>query len=178
MLGRQMKSILTTARTEIREFVESDAPAFHRLGSDPEIVRLTADPGGGFRDADHALEVLRGHTLADYEKHGFGRWAVVLRDQARIVGFCGLKHLDELGEIDLGYRFFPEVWGRGLATETGRAVLVHGFDALGLPEIIALALPENRASIRVMQKLGMRGTGRIDLGGTEAVRYVIRPEDL
>lgn len=178
MLDRDMSIVLQTERTQIREFVESDAPAFYRLGSDPEITRLTHDPGGGFRDLDHAREILLSHPIADYARHGYGRWAVVHRKDRAIVGFCGLKYLDDLDEVDLGYRFLPSHWGQGLATETGRAVLVHGFEKLGLEEIIALALPENVASIRVMEKLGMRPAGAIEYDGAAAVRYVARIADM
>ena len=61
------------------------------------------------------------HPIADYRKHGFGRWGVVLKATGRLIGFAGLKYLDELREVDVGYRLLPEYWGMGLATEAAQA---------------------------------------------------------
>src|SRR5580765_3637236 len=102
MAGRQ---ILETERLLLREFDEGDVAAFYRLGSDPDVIRYTLDPGGGLKDLDHALEVLRTRPMADYQKYGFGRWACVHKAHGEVIGFAGLKFLDDLGEVDLGYRF-------------------------------------------------------------------------
>jgi RimJ/RimL family protein N-acetyltransferase len=169
---------IETPRTILRAFALEDLASFHRLGSDPEIVRHTADPGGSFRDLAHARQALLDHPLADYEKHGFGRLAVVWRESGEVIGFCGLKYLEESGEVDLGYRLLPEYWGLGIATETGRATLEFGFETLQLEEIVAFALPSNPASIRVLEKLGFSEAGRIDDDGRQAWRYRLRRPDL
>jgi ribosomal-protein-alanine N-acetyltransferase len=165
--------ILETARLLLREFDERDAAAFYALGSDPAIIRYTGDPGGGLRSVEHAAEVLRSHPLADYREHGFGRWACVLRGSDAVIGFAGLKRLPELGEVDIGYRFLPPYWGAGLATEAGRAVLAYGFGPLGLRRVIGLAEPENAASVRVLEKLGLRADGSVEYGGKRVARYVV-----
>ena len=72
-----------------------------------------------------------------------------------MIGFAGLKYLRGLDEVDLGYRFLPQYWGEGLATEASVACLAYGFGELGLKCIIGLTLPENRASMRVLEKVGM-----------------------
>lgn len=166
--------MIRTHRTLLRHFTPEDVDAFYRMGSDPAVTRYTADPGGGFRDREHAMEILVAHPIADYAKHGYGRMAVVWQETDAVIGFCGLKYLDEFDEVDLGFRLFPEFWGMGLATETGRAVLAHGFDELELEQVIALVLPANTGSIRVLEKLGLSKTGRIDYDGHDAWRYVIR----
>jgi RimJ/RimL family protein N-acetyltransferase len=176
MAGRQ---ILETERLLLREFDEGDAAAFYALGSDPAIIRYTGDPGGGLSSLEHALEVLRSRPIADYRTHGFGRWACALRDGGEVIGFAGLKYLDDLGEVDIGYRFLPARWGRGLATEAGRAVLDYGFRRLGLERVIGLADPANVASVRVLQKLGLTFVGEQEYHGQNAAWYVIeaRPAD-
>jgi RimJ/RimL family protein N-acetyltransferase len=146
--------IVETERLLLRHFDENDAAAFLVLGSDPAIIRYTGDPSGGLKSIEHALEVLRARTLADYEKYGFGRWACVYKASGEVIGFAGLKYRENLREVDLGYRFLPAYWGQGLATEAGRAVLDYGFAHLAMKRVIGLVEPENIASVRVLEKLG------------------------
>ena len=97
------------------------------------------------------------------EKHfrsrGFGLYAAELRREGRFVGYVGLHaptfeaHFTPC--VEIGWRFASDVWGRGLATESARAVVRHAFDALSLDEIVSFTVRANQRSIRVMQKLGM-----------------------
>jgi RimJ/RimL family protein N-acetyltransferase len=167
------KRILETERLLLREFDEGDAEAFYVLGSDPAIIRYTGELGGGFADIGQARESLRARPLADYRRHGFGRWACVWKADGRVIGFAGLKYLVDLREVDLGYRLLPAYWGRGLATEAGRAVLDHGFTRLGLVRVIGLVEPEHRPSVRVLEKLGFAFAGMVDSHGQSLARYVI-----
>ena len=72
------------------------------------------------------------------------------------VGFCGLKYLDNTSEIEVGYRLAKKFWGKGFATEAARASLHYGFETLGLDRIVAVVQPENAASCRVIEKIGLR----------------------
>ena len=162
--------ILQTERLILREFDEGDAAAFYVLGSDPAIIRFTGDPG--LTSIEHAREVLRSHPLADYQKYGFGRWACLHKETGAIIGFAGLKYLEDLKEVDIGYRLVPAHWGAGLATEAGRAVLDYGFRELHLEEIIGLADPVNVASVRVLEKLGFSFDRMMEYGGSNVARYV------
>ena len=91
-----------------------------------------------------------------------------------MIGFAGLKYLDEMDEVDIGYRFLTKYWGAGLASEAARAVLDFGFRNLHLEEIIGLAVPDNAASIRILEKLGMEFVETMDYFGLQAAKYVIR----
>ncbi|NNL38321.1 MAG: GNAT family N-acetyltransferase [Flavobacteriaceae bacterium] len=93
--------------------------------------------------------------IMNYKKYGYGRWATVLKSGKQFVGWAGLAYLPEFDEVDLGYRFLPEYWGSGLATEASNAILNYAFDVLKLDKIVAIAMKENKASIRVMEKVGM-----------------------
>jgi len=166
------KIILETERLILREFDEGDVEAFYVLGSDPVIIRHTLDPAVS-TSIEHAREILRSAPMADYQKHGFGRWAVVLKANGEVIGFAGLKHLDDLGEVDVGYRLMPAYWGKGLATEANRPTIEYGFTRLRLPRIIGLVDPANTASVRVLQKLGLTYAGNIDFRGSSLARYVI-----
>jgi ribosomal-protein-alanine N-acetyltransferase len=114
--------------------------------------------------------------LADYpafERDGFGRWGCLYKPEDKIIGFSGFRYLPELDEVDLGYRFLPKYWGRGRATGSCRACLQFGFEVIGFDHVIALVLPQNARSIRVLEKIGMRDTGIIETDTEFALRFVI-----
>lgn len=157
-----------TDRIVHRAFEPADAEVFHRLKSHPEVMRYTGEPPSPSVDA--AREAITNYP--DFERHGYGRWACVLEATGEVIGFSGLKWLDELGAADLGYRFFPEYWGKGLATESGRACVRFAFDTLHLDRVLALVLPDNAASLRVLDKLGFRLEDTIEYEGHSGVlRY-------
>lgn len=169
-----MKTI-ETERLILREYTEEDAPAFFLLNSDPEVMRYV--PDGALANVDQAREILISHPIADYRERGFGRWACVLKEAGEHIGFCGLKYLKEIDGIDLGFRFVPSQWGKGLATEASLASIRYGFEELVLDHIVALAEPENRASIRVLEKVGMQFVEMVRLFSLSMAKYVIwRPD--
>jgi ribosomal-protein-alanine N-acetyltransferase len=168
-----VKTIVETERLLLREFVEDDAEAFFSFNGDPEVMRHT-----GQSPSTSVSQVRREiRDYPDYRKHGFGRWAVVYKPDQVIVGFNGLKYLDDLREVDLGYRFRVDYWGKGIATESSRAVLSYGFEELGLKRIIGLVLPANTASVRVLKKVGMRFDGMVDYCGDRAQRWILHRPD-
>ena len=99
-----------------------------------------------------------------------------MKETQQVIGFCGLKYLTDLNEVDVGYRFLPEFWGKGLATEACAASIEFGFDTLGLEKIIGLVLPPNTASIRVLEKVGMTSDGEFDYDGLRAIQFSVRRE--
>ena len=92
--------------------------------------------------------------LDEYEKNGFGRWAVIKKASESFIGWCGLK-LNEQNLIDIGFRFFRREWNKGYATEAAKACLEYGFKELNLKEIIGRVAQENNGSIKVLEKLSM-----------------------
>ncbi len=161
-----------TQRLDHRAMTVDDAEAFYALNSHPEVMRFTGEPPIlSVDDARRALD-----EYPDFDTVGYGRWGCVLRETQSLIGFCGLKYLPELDAVDVGYRFLPEHWGQGLATEACAASLKFGLDTLRLRRIIGLVLPENAASIRVLEKCGMRRNGTIEYDGHDALLYdVCRP---
>ncbi len=107
------------------------------------------------------------------ERHGFGLCAVELRSGRETIGVAGLTHLDESPEIEVGYRFLKKHWGHGYATEAARASIAYGFEELGLDRIVAVTLPTNRASRRVMEKCGLSFVGVMQVYGRAQVKYAI-----
>ena len=142
---------IETERLLIRPFKMEDIEPSYQMNLDAEVSRYTGD--GGVVSKKQIERRIIENVFGDYEKHGFGRLAVELKEENKFIGFTGLKYLEDMDEVDLGYRFMKEYWGKGIATETGEACVNLGFNKLGLKRIIAMVLPENIGSIRVLEKL-------------------------
>mgnify|MGYP001627193752 CR=1 FL=1 len=164
-----MKLILETPRLYLREITPDDAENAYNLNKDREVIKYTGD------DAFESVAAARAflENYKDYKQYGYGRWAVVLKDNDTFLGWCGLKYNADIDEVDLGYRFAQQYWGKGYATESAKACLEYGFGKLNLTSIIARANHENTASINVMKKLGMQFDKTGDFCGGNAVQYRI-----
>jgi ribosomal-protein-alanine N-acetyltransferase len=158
-----------TARLSLMAFEPPDAAAFYALNSSVKVMQYTGEPL--MESVEAAEEAIR--TYRDFDEVGYGRWACHFKRESRIIGFCGLKYLHERDEVDLGYRFLPEYWGQGLATEACLATLEFGFGTIGLSRIIALVLPENTASIRVAEKCGMQFEDEVAYEGQRVLLYAV-----
>ena len=145
---------IETERLLLRPFTLDDAEAWLPLISLPEIISHTGDTPAG--SVEEARELLRTRPLRDYERYGFGRLAVIEKASGRLVGFCGFKYVVELGEVDIGYRFLPDCWGKGYATESGAALMHEGRSAQNIRRVVGTVHPDNPASGRVLEKLGLR----------------------
>jgi RimJ/RimL family protein N-acetyltransferase len=136
----------------------ADLAAFAALNADPAVMQWVA-PNRPLRREESAAHLER--IVRHWDEHGFGLWAVAPRDDPRAcVGFAGLAIPaflpDVLPAVEVGWRLARSTWGRGLATEAGRASVRHGFGALGLRSVVCIVDPRNVASLRVAAKLGMR----------------------
>jgi len=148
-----MDVVFGTDRLILRRFAKDDAPLLYELNLDPEVIRYTHDP---MTDVDQAKKVLSEVIFPQYVLYGHGRWAVHLRSNLEFIGWSGLKHHPETNEIDLGYRFMKKFWGNGYATEAALACIEYGFLGLSVQRIVGRALPVNLASIKVLEKCGMK----------------------
>ena len=162
---------LLTEHLELSEPRMADAPAlFHDVYGDPEVMRWVA--GGPLVDlaaTREALATFRAHQRA----HGFTWWTVLERATGRVVGDAGLFSYAGTGpEIEVGYTFTRDVWGKGYATQAAIASLEVAFGPLALARVLAVVRPENGASQRVLEKAGMRRDGHTDYRGAEHLRFV------
>lgn len=161
--------ILETPRILLREMQESDAESFYELNLDKEVIRYTGDvPFASVAEAKIFIQ-----NYSAYKDFGYGRWIMVYKTSNEVIGFCGLKYHPEDGETDIGFRLRRDHWGIGLATEAAVACMQYGFGKLGLKRIIARAHPENVASIRVVEKLGMLFEKEIEEHGELWNQYAI-----
>ena len=171
MILLDMETILETERMILRPFTMDDVDAAFEMNSDPEVNKYTHD--GGVQSREEIERRIREDVLGDYKTYGYGRFAVIHKADDRFIGFQGLKYLSDLGETDLGYRFVKAYWGQGLATESGKACIDFGFNELELERIICIALEENKASFRVMEKLGFTYESAYQEGDYQALKYVL-----
>jgi len=162
-----MKKILETSRLCLRELEVSDAENFYNLNLNPEVVKYTGD--NPFENHQEAKSFLENYN--PYELYGYGRWAVIRKEDEVFLGWCGLKYSSDLDEIDLGFRFFKEYWNQGYATEAAIGILDYGFTNLQLQKIVGRAMELNIASIKVLEKAGMKFVGKFDFLKHEGVLY-------
>lgn len=153
---------LTTARLTLRPPVATDAARLFEIYGDPETNRF--NPFGPHADLA-ASEAMLGDWIAQWDQDGFSQWAVTeTSDPDRIIGFGGIsmRFYDDVPRLNLGYRFAPEAWGKGLATELGRASLDFAFTTLGARQVFAVVRPHNAPSIAVLERVGMRRDSLLD----------------
>jgi RimJ/RimL family protein N-acetyltransferase len=167
--------MIETERLWLRRFTLDDVDDSWEMNRQPEVRRYL--PGEGGPSRQQVRRLIEENTLADYQKYGFGRLAIIHKADQRFIGFTGLKYLPDMDEVDVGYRLRREYWGRGLATEATRPAIAWGFQRLQLPRVIAMAMVGNKASIRVMQKLGMSYWKQIEEAGHAVVCYKLERQD-
>lgn len=163
--------MIETERLLLREFTLDDAEVYLTLCSHPLITRHVGGPA--MTTLDEARASLLERPIADYRKHGYGRLACVLKSTGAVIGFAGLKYLDDLCDVDIGYRYLPEYWGKGLATEAGGPLIEYGFKQLQLPRILGLVDLDNIASARVLEKLGLTFVEMIEYFDSQVAKYAI-----
>jgi ribosomal-protein-alanine N-acetyltransferase len=146
--------ILETPRLILRPFGANDVEAVFRFLGDPRVMRFSVR--GPLSCEDIRARYLPG-CLKRYSQDGFGQWAVIDKRDGRCIGECGIctQTVEGVPEHEVSYRLCPEAWGQGFATEAARACRDYGFKELALTRLIAIIEPENVASLRVAQKIGM-----------------------
>jgi RimJ/RimL family protein N-acetyltransferase len=147
-------SFITTARLFIRPFTLDDAAFIVALLNDPDWLRFIGDRS--VRSESDAKRYLENGPLAMYARHGVGLLAIDRLDDGATIGMCGLIRREGLDDVDLGFALLPEARGHGFAREAAEAVLVHGLRELRIPRIVAITMPANAASVRVLEAVGMR----------------------
>jgi RimJ/RimL family protein N-acetyltransferase len=162
-----MLAELRTERLWLRRWREEDRPALAEMNADPAVVRYL--PRALTRvESDALMDALEVH----FDAHGFGPWAVELCASRALLGLVGLKRVAFEARftpaVEIAWRLHPAAWGQGYAVEAARAVMQAAFAQLGLAEVVSFTVPANRASWRVMEKLGMQCDGEFDHPGLPA----------
>lgn len=153
-----MKKYLETDRLLLRELTLDDEQNIFELDSDPEVMKYLTNGAPSSRE-DVRSALLR--TLSLYKKHNsrFGFWAAIENRSGEFMGWFHFRPSkrdpDNVKRIELGYRLKKKFWGNGFATEGSRALISNGFRELGIDEVFAVTMKNNRASQRVMEKVGL-----------------------
>jgi RimJ/RimL family protein N-acetyltransferase len=160
-----------TSRLEAARLRTDDWAPLFRLHRDRRVMATL----GGLQGPEQTRSGLSQH-IDHWERYGFGLWAFRHRSTNAFVGRAGLRHVEGGGaaEVGLAYALRAGFWRRGLATEMAAAILERAFGALGLSNVVALALTSNRSSRRVMEKLGFRYEGHVRHAGLPHVLTRIR----
>jgi RimJ/RimL family protein N-acetyltransferase len=142
-----------------------------RMDEDERFMALL----GGVRDTAGTVAYLE-MNVKHWAEHGFGMWMLRDAPTSAVIGRAILRHLDVEGvdEVEVGYGFMPDFWGRGLATEIAQACVRIGFEQLGLPSIVAITTAPNLGSQRVMRKAGLAYERDIVHAGTPHLLFRIR----
>ncbi len=148
-----MKVIFETPHLFLRRFTEADAPLIFKLNSDAEVLKYLHEPA--LENEEQAKKVINEIILPQYVLN-LGRWAIHTKANYEFIGWCGLKNIPETGIIDLGYRLLKSAWGKGYATEAAQYTIIYGLRELKIKTITGMAHVENVASIKILEKIGMK----------------------
>lgn len=155
--------ILETERLFLRHFTEEDAEFILELLNEPGFIRKIADRG--IRTIADAKAYIQNVPITSYAKHGFGLFAVELKEPCIPIGMCGLIRRDVLPDVDIGYALLERYWNKGYASEAAAAVLDYGYTVIGLEQIVAVTALDNHASAKVLEKIGLQFDRIINLPG-------------
>lgn len=164
---------LTTGRLTLEAVSADDLEDLHRISNEPGVRRYLWD------DTSIPEAEIRGLIAGSvrlFSEIGVGLFGVRLRDDDRLLGFCGFVLLEGMDEPELAYELTRGAWGRGLATEASRACLRYAFEEVRFERVIAGADPPNVASLRVIEKLGMKPIGDVNPNAPDEPYYALYRE--
>ena len=150
-----MPASLRTSRLLLRAWRDEDIAPFAEMSADPAVMEYLLPLSDRWLSPEAWVARKRAH----WDEHGFGQWVVEIPGEASFIGVVGLETVAYEAPftpaVEVAWRLAQPYWGHGYATEAARAALDYGFGELGLDEIVALTVPANRRSRRVMERLGM-----------------------
>jgi RimJ/RimL family protein N-acetyltransferase len=148
-----MKYILETERLKLREFTLADKLFIIELVNSPGWIKFIGDRD--IKTEEQAATYLENGPINSYNNYGFGLSLVELKDSLQPIGMCGLLKRAGLDHPDIGFAFLPEFTGKGYAYEMVAATLLYAKNVLNHKLILAITLPENKSSIKLLEKIGM-----------------------
>jgi RimJ/RimL family protein N-acetyltransferase len=156
-IEREPSPWLLTLRLALHDITSYHTNELYELDSDPRVMRYIGSGRPSTREQIDAAMQRLPRAYAIYP--GLGTWRATCRDNGDFIGWFALKYVPGTAEVEVGYRLRHGAWGRGFATEAARELVRYGFDDLGLKRIIGVTHPDNLASQRVLQKIGLTDVG-------------------
>lgn len=173
MASNSLDTIETT-RLIMRPVTLDDLEEMHAIWTDEGVRRYLWDDEIIPRET---AQIPIKASIETFASHGFGLFAVINKEDEKMIGFCGFRFLDDTDEIELLYGILPDYWNKGLTTEAVKACLKSGFEEKGFEQIIAITNTPNMASIRVMEKAGMKFLNRDSFHEQDSIFYSISHEE-
>ena len=162
--------ILETERLILAPWQEADWTEFRPIASDPEVMRYIT---GGVPWSDERIRSFVDRQVQSYLDLGYCRWKLIEKAGTNLIGFCGVGFWRDYPVPEIGWWLARRNWGRGLAAEAAKVALRDAFERLQFDRIVSIARPENRASTRIMEKLGLEFECEFENEGLRLVRYTI-----
>ena len=163
-----------TERLVLDKWRSSDWTDFRPIATDVQVMRYIT---GGVPWSNEQIRAFVDRQIKQYSERNFCRWKLLRKPKLELIGFCGVGFWRTAPDPEIGWWLAREWWGQGLATEAARAALRHAFEQAGLERIISIARPENTASIRIMEKLGMTFECEFSHENLRLVRYSRTPHN-
>jgi RimJ/RimL family protein N-acetyltransferase len=157
--------ILNTGRLSLREFTLDDTKFIIELLNSPGWLQFIGDRN--VKTEEQARNYLLNGPLKSYKENGYGLSLVEKKDDNKAIGMCGILNRDNLENPDIGFAFLPDFNGQGYAYEMASATLAYATDKLKIPNISAIVVAENKRSIALLEKIGLRFIKTFSLPGSE-----------
>lgn len=152
MMLNRINSQLETKRLILRPMLATDLDDLLLIFTDSKVMASF----GGELFTRTQMERWLQRNLTHQDEFGYGLFSVLLKENKKLIGDCGLEQMEDQGAAELGYDFRSDFWNQGYATEAALAVRDYAFDVLQLPQLISLIRVGNLASKRVAEKVGMK----------------------
>jgi ribosomal-protein-alanine N-acetyltransferase len=163
--------VIETERLVLRQATTKDLEDWaNRIFVDPDVIRFM--PKRDMTPYARAERALNNYERL-WEQHKIGGWVITDKITGQLIGSCEIEYLDDTDEYELGYALSKECWGKGFATETVRAAVRFGFENANLERIIAVVVPENIASYRVLEHTGLVYEKKANYYDLDVVYYAI-----
>jgi len=152
--------VLRTKRLMLREVTAKDAPWYFKHYNTWEIVDGQESPGP--KDMKEARQQLKFYFTDNFEDDTGIRWGITLKSSGRLIGSAGFyKWNKRTAQVETGYDLDPEFWGQGIMNEAMTAIIRYAFGVMKVNRIEALVSPRNKASLRLVRRLGFRKEGTL-----------------
>lgn len=175
-----MKEPIETQRLILRELIASDDKGMFELDSNPNVhVFVGKKPVKNIEESQSHIKIIQ----QQYKDFGAGRWAVVLKETGEFIGWSGIKFItNEINQhkdfYEIGYRFIEKHWGKGYATEAGKAFVDYAFNVMKVDALYAYADKGNENSRKILEKLGMHFVNSFEYEGELEVWYELKNSNL
>ncbi|MEM9510149.1 MAG: GNAT family N-acetyltransferase [Cyanobacteria bacterium P01_E01_bin.35] len=153
----------------MRSLKNSDLDDLAEIWADPEVTRFL--PSRGLPISRENTKKSLQSFIEHWQQREYGIWAIIDNSSLRMIGYCGLRYLDELDEVEILYGLAKTYWGREITTKAAEAAINYGFKVVELERVIAMVLPDNIASIKVIENAGLQYEKQIHLFGLDVLYY-------